>query len=75
MNLNYTFREYVINGVKNRGLIRNSMPKMENPMECYASVFSFPQEFKTYAEKNKSVREYQGKAFADWIPIDRKSVV
>ena len=70
MNLNYTFREYVINGVKNRGLIRNSMPKMENPMECYASVFSFPQEFKTYAEKNKSVREYQGKAFADWIPID-----
>ena len=70
MNLNYKFREYVLGGVQNRGLVSNSMVKIDNPMECYQSIYLFPQEFKDYTEKNKSVKEYKGKIWIDWIPID-----
>ena len=70
MQLNYKYREYVLGGVQNRGLVLNSLPKIDNPMECYSSIYLFPQEFKTHVEKNKSVREYKGKIWIDWIPID-----
>jgi KaiC/GvpD/RAD55 family RecA-like ATPase len=71
MNLNFTYREYVFSGVTNRGLVSNTMPTLPvPPIECYQSVFLFGEDYKKYADENKSVGAYQGKIYCDWIPID-----
>ncbi len=77
----YKYVDVAYGGVDRRNDLRlaNKIKLPENPVDCYRTVFRYPEEFKTHfeqivirkgKEEKQGVSKYQGPVFADFFPID-----
>lgn len=68
----FKYVNVAVNGVHNRKGIYD-ITKLGNPSgkpETYSTYFRYDDEMATHFNKTGSVGGYQGKAWADWLPID-----
>ncbi len=64
--------EYAYNGAQNRGHITtvDELKVPEGAVDCYRTIFRYPESFKSHYDLNKTVRGYRGLAYADFFPMD-----
>lgn len=69
----YKYVDVAFNGVHTRNNIQEAVKVRlpSNVVDCYRTVYRYPEELKQHAERNKgSVSGYAGPVFADFLPID-----
>lgn len=69
----YAFVDTAYNGVYNRNKLKNlwELKLPIDPVDCYQTYFRYSDVYKQYFHENgSSVSGFQGKAYADFIPID-----
>lgn len=67
----YRFVNLASEGVHNRQMkALNDFPKVEGQTDTYCTYFRYPIDMIEHYNEKHSVKGYQGKAWADWLPID-----
>lgn len=69
----YSFVEVAVGGAMNRGKVGDirHMADLTGHLDCYKTVYRYPAEFvQHFHGQGRSVRGYNGEAFADWLPLD-----
>jgi len=67
----YKYVDTASGGVHKRNTIQEiTSLKYSKDTDCYRTYFRYPEEFKSFFDKTKSIRGYSGMAYADFLPID-----
>jgi len=69
---NYCWVDLAVGGAaKRNNLVDVRKIKLpEKPVDCYRTVFRYPEAMREHFSKHGTVAGYQGYVYADWIPID-----
>ena len=67
---NYKYYDSAINGWHNRNNVVYSLKGTKGKTDTGRTYFRFNEDYRDYWESNKSVKDYSGPFFADYIPID-----
>ena len=69
---NYKYVDTAYGGVEKRNNIKtlSEIKLPDKPVDCYRTVFRYPEEFKSHFTRTGSVAGYSGPVFADYFPVD-----
>ncbi len=68
----YKYIEVAIGSVFGRNKIKrvDTYKPPTGEVDCYRTVYRYPEEFGAFYEKEKTVKGYAGPVYADYLPID-----
>lgn len=72
---NFNYAEIVLSGVQNRGNVRELKTDPDfygkkDQFDCYMSAYRFTIDYKTFADENKTVRNYSGICHSEYLFFD-----
>jgi len=68
----YKYIDYAEGGVNHRNNVRviTELESVYGKNEVYRTIFRFDDDYRRHFEKTKSVGQFAGKCYADWMPFD-----
>ena len=67
---NYKYYDSAVGGWHNRNNVVYNLKDTQGKTDTGRTYFRFNEDYRDYWESNKSVKDYSGPCFADYIPID-----
>ena len=66
----YKYFDTAIGGWRNRNKVSDRLANYVGKKDTGRTYFRFAEDYRDYWESNKSVKDYSGPCYADYIPID-----